>query len=135
MVPITWFSKKQSTIETSVFGVKFVAIKQGMETLHRFRYKFCMMGVQLSGPSFIYGGDNMSVIHNMQRPESTLKQKSNSVCYHAMHKAVATMGECLMGHISTQHDNPADICMKVIPGGHKCDHLIGLILYDLANHS
>lgn len=36
MVPITWFSKKQqSTIETSVFGAKFVAMKQGMEPLVR----------------------------------------------------------------------------------------------------
>jgi hypothetical protein len=26
--PITWFSKKQSTIETSVFGAEFVALKQ-----------------------------------------------------------------------------------------------------------
>ena len=80
MAPITWFSKKQSTIETSVFGAEFVAMKQGIETLRGLRYKLRMMGVPLSGPSYIYG-DNMSVIHNTQRPESTLKKKSNSVCY------------------------------------------------------
>ncbi|KAI2507295.1 Reverse transcriptase (RNA-dependent DNA polymerase) [Fragilaria crotonensis] len=122
--PITWFSKKQSTIETSVFGAEFVAMKQGMETLRGLRYKLRMMGVSLSGPSYIYG-DNMSVVHNTQRPESTLK-KSNSVCYHAVREAVA-MGECLVGHVST-HDNPADICTKIIPGGQKRDHLVGLIL-------
>ena len=27
-------SKKQATIETSVFGVEFVALKHGMECLH-----------------------------------------------------------------------------------------------------
>ena len=90
------------------------------------------MGVPLSGPSYIYG-DNMSIIHNTQRPESTLKKKSNSVCYHAVHKAVA-MGECLMGHVST-HDNPADICTKIMPGGQKRDHLIGLIVYNLTDHT
>ena len=90
------------------------------------------MCVPLSGPSFIYG-DNMSVIHNTQRPESTLKKKSNSVCYHAVREAVA-MDECLTGHVST-HDNPADICTKIMPGGQKRGHLIGLILYDLADHS
>jgi hypothetical protein len=129
---ITWFSKKQSTIETSVFGAEFVALKQGMEALRGIRYKLRMMGVELSGPSYIYG-DNMSVIHNTQRPESTLKKKSNAVCYHAVREAVA-MGECLTGHVST-HDNPADICTKLIPGGQKRDHLVGLILYDIADHS
>ncbi|KAI2513193.1 hypothetical protein MHU86_1231 [Fragilaria crotonensis] len=129
--PITWFSKKQSTIETSVFGAEFVAMKQGMETLRGLRYKLRMMGVSLSGPSYIYG-DNMSVVHNTQRPESTLKKKSNSVCYHAVREAVA-MGECLVGHVST-HDNPADICTKIIPGGQKRDHLVGLILHDITDH-
>jgi hypothetical protein len=33
-----------------------------------------MMGVQINGPSYIYG-DHMSVIHNTQWPESTLKKK------------------------------------------------------------
>ncbi|KAI2498678.1 hypothetical protein MHU86_15800 [Fragilaria crotonensis] len=127
LAPITWYSKQQSTIETSVFGAEFVAMKQGMETLRGIRYKLRMMGASLSGPSFIYG-DNMSVIHNTQRPELTLKKKSNAVCYHAIREAVA-MGECLTGHVST-HDNPADICTKIIPGGQKQDHLVGLILYD-----
>jgi hypothetical protein len=128
--PITWFSKKQSTIKTSVFGAEFVAMKQGMETLRGIRYKLRMMGVLLSGPSFIFG-DNMSVVHNTQRPESILKKKSNSVCYYAVREAVA-MGECLVGHVST-NDNPADICTKIIPGGQKRDHLVGLILYIYTN--
>ena len=34
---IMWKSKKQPTIETSVFGAKFVAIKYGMETLRVLR--------------------------------------------------------------------------------------------------
>ena len=72
------------------------------------------------------------MIQNMQRPESTLKKKSNSVCYYAVREAVA-MGECLTGHVST-HDNPADIRMQIIPGGQKCDQPLGLILYDLADH-
>ena len=109
-------------------------MKQGMEALCGLRYKLRMLGVPLSGPSkYIYGG-NMSVIHNTQQPESTLKKKSNSVCYHAVRKAVA-MSECQMGHVST-HDNPANICTKIMPGGQKeRDHLIGLILYNLTDHT
>ena len=57
-------SKKQATIETSVFGAEFVAMKIGMETIRVLRYKLRMMVVPILGLSLIYG-DNMSVIHNM----------------------------------------------------------------------
>ena len=49
-----WLSKKQSTIETSVFGVEFVAIKQGIGALRGLRYKLRMMGIQISSPSNTY---------------------------------------------------------------------------------
>ncbi len=52
-------------IETSVFGAEFIAMKQGMEALRCLRYKLQMMGVSVSGPSYIYG-DKMFVIHNTQ---------------------------------------------------------------------
>jgi hypothetical protein len=128
MTPIVWHSMKQSTISTSMFGAEFVAMKQGMGALRGLWYKLWMMGVQLNGPSYVYG-DNMSVIHNTQWPKSTVKKKSNSVCYHTVHESVA-MGKSLTGHIS-MHDNPADICTKIIPSGMKWDHFVSLILYDL----
>jgi hypothetical protein len=59
----------------------------------------------------------MSVIHNTQRPESTLKKKSNSICYHFCRESVA-MGETMTAHIRSEN-NPADICTKLIPGGTK----------------
>jgi hypothetical protein len=65
MAPIAWHSKKQATVETSIFGAEFVAMKQGMEALRGLCDKLRMMGVSVSGPSYIYG-DNMSVIHNTQ---------------------------------------------------------------------
>ena len=64
-------------------------------------------------PSYMYG-DNMSVVTNMSRPESTLKKKSNSICYHAVHEAVA-MGESLVAHIPTK-TNLADLFTKVLYG-------------------
>ena len=36
---VQWFSKKQSTVETSVFGAEFVAVKQGIDALRGLRYK------------------------------------------------------------------------------------------------
>eukprot|EP00804_Cyclotella_cryptica_P014689 CCRYP_012691-RE/>CCRYP_012691-RE protein AED:0.35 eAED:0.35 QI:0/-1/0/1/-1/1/1/0/231 len=106
-------SKKQATIETSVFGAEFVALKHGMERLCSLRYTLGMMGVSISGPSYIYG-DNMSVIHNTQRCECTLKKKSHSLCYHATRESVA-MGESLTGRIATDK-NVADLLTKVLYG-------------------
>ena len=70
-----------------------------METLHGITYKLRMIGVTISGPSYIYG-DNMSVIHNTQRSESTLKYKSNYIFYLAVCESVG-MGESLTGHVET----------------------------------
>jgi hypothetical protein len=83
MAPLVWFSKRQSTVESSVFGAEFVAMKNGIETCRDFCYKLRMMGVNLSGPTYVYG-DNMYIVQNIQRPESVLKKKSNSIWYHAI---------------------------------------------------
>jgi hypothetical protein len=88
MAPIVWFSKRQPTVESSVFGAEFGAMKNGIETCRELHYKLRMMGVALSGPTFVYG-DNVSVVHNTHRPESILKNKSNSICYHAVRESAA----------------------------------------------
>jgi hypothetical protein len=87
-----------------------------------------MIGVTLSGPTFVYG-DNMSVVRNTQRPESVLKKKkSNSICYHTVRES-AIMGESIIGHVPYV-DNPDDIFTKAVTGGQKRNHLIRLILHD-----
>ena len=58
-------SKKQPIIETYVFGAEFVVLKHVMEALRVIFYKLRMMGLPLSGCSYVYGG-NMPVIHNNQ---------------------------------------------------------------------
>jgi hypothetical protein len=121
---IQWLSEKQATIETSVFGAEFVAMKIGMESLRGLQYEQRMMGVPIDGPSLIYG-DNMSVIHNTLRPESTLKKKSNSIAYHAVRESVA-MGESLTGHVGT-NDNPADLATKVLYGKKRRDIVLKLL--------
>ena len=74
-------------------------MKHGVESLCGLRYKLRMMGVKILGPSYVYG-DNMSVIHKTSKLESTLKKKSNSICYHAVRESVA-MGEVAMGEVLT----------------------------------
>jgi hypothetical protein len=65
MLLINWLSQKQPTIESSIFGAEFVAMKLGVEVLRGIRYKLRMMGVPIAGPTYVYN-DNMSVIHNTQ---------------------------------------------------------------------
>ena len=97
-----------------MFGAELVALKVAMEAMRGMRCKLRMMGIEISGPTYAYG-DNMSVIHNTQRPESVLKKKSNSICYHAIRESVA-MGEMMTAHVRSA-DNPADICTKIISNG------------------
>ena len=127
---IDWVSKRQSTIETSVFGAEFVAMKHGMEKLRGLRYKLRMMGVPVDRHSFIYG-DNKSAITNSSKPESVLKKKCNSICYHACREAVA-MDECRFAHIKT-HDNWADFLTKVTSGPKRRD-LVSNVLYDIYDY-
>jgi hypothetical protein len=78
MAPIMWFSKHQPTVESSVFVEEFVAMNNGIETCRGLSYKLRMIGVALSGPTFVHG-DNMYVVQNTQRPEYVLKNNSNSI--------------------------------------------------------
>jgi hypothetical protein len=114
MALIDWVSKKQATIETSVFGAEFIAMKHGIEKLQGLHYKHCMMGIPLTGPSYIFA-DSKSQVANSTIPESTLKKKCKSICYHAMQESVA-MGESLITHIDSG-DNLSDLITKVTHGG------------------
>ncbi len=120
---VVWLSQKQPTIESSVIGTKFVAMKNGIEALCGICYKLRMMGVPLTGASYVYG-NNMSVIHNTHRPESTLRKKNLSIYYHAV-----AIGEILTTHIKTDN-NLSDFLTKVT-FGQKRRHLVGNVLYDL----
>ena len=81
---------------TSVSGAEFVAIKQGIHVCRGLWNKLRMMGICISGPSYILG-DNISMVHITARAESVLKKERNSVCYHVAHESVG-MGESLVGN-------------------------------------
>ena len=87
-----------------------------------------MMGIGITSPTYTLG-DNMSVIFNTSRPESMLRKKSNSICYHTVREYIA-VGEMITGH-EPSVTNPADICTKVLPGGKRRVDLVGGILFDL----
>ena len=88
------------------------------------------MGILISGPLLVYG-NNMLVIHNSQWPESLLKKKCNSICYHGICESVA-MGETLTTHVPALH-NYADLLLKVLYG-QKHRQLVEGILHDIYDY-
>ena len=86
--PVYWWSKKQTSVESSSFGSEFVAMKQCCEYMRGLRYKLRIMGILVEGPICIYG-DNQSVLANTTIPDSTLKKMSQSIAYHFVHEGVA----------------------------------------------
>ena len=124
--PITWFSKKQTSVETSSFGSEFVAMKHGTEYVRGLRYKLRMMGIPVEGPTYIYG-DNQSVLFNTTIPESTLKRKSQSICYHFVREGSAR-DEWRTAYVNTK-DNPSDLMTKPVPSGQLRMKLVRMVLH------
>eukprot|EP00804_Cyclotella_cryptica_P019278 CCRYP_006153-RA/>CCRYP_006153-RA protein AED:0.37 eAED:0.37 QI:344/-1/0/1/-1/1/1/0/133 len=124
---IDWLSKKQSMVETSVFGAEFCAKKRGIENLCGIRYKLRMMGVPMKGASYMYR-NNMSVVTNLSKPELTLWKILNLICYHAVCEAVA-MGKALVAHIPAKK-NLADLFTKVLYGQTR-RFLVSRMLWDV----
>jgi hypothetical protein len=83
-----WMSRKQTSIEWSSFGSEFVAMKQCCEYLRSLHYKLRMMGIPVLGPVYICG-DNQFVLANTTIPDSTLKKKTQSICYHFLREFAA----------------------------------------------
>ena len=86
--PISWYSKRQNTVETSTFGSEFIAMKTAVELVEGLRYKLRMFGVPLDGPTNIFC-NNEAAVKNVTNPESTLKRKHNSIAYHRAREAIA----------------------------------------------
>jgi hypothetical protein len=123
--PILWYTKQQSTVETSSFCSEFCALKTAVEMIKGLRYKLRMMGVEIDGPTQVRV-DNQSVVKNSSLPESTLKKKSHSIAYHYVRENVAN-GTIRIGYESTT-TNLAD-CLSKPQSGAKRRELVSQILY------
>ena len=125
---VHWFSKKQTSVETSSFGSEFVAMKQCCEYLRGLRYKLRMMGIPVEGPAYIEG-DNQSVLANTTVPDSILKKKSQSIAYHFVREGAAR-DEWRTAYVNT-HDNEADLLTKLLPSGEKRKGFVRRLLHHI----
>jgi hypothetical protein len=86
--PVTWESKRQSSVQTSTFGAEFTALKKAVEKVITIRYHLRSMGVKVGVATPIWV-DNMSVILNATNPGSTLNKKHVALAYHFVREHVA----------------------------------------------
>ena len=126
--PIYWSSKKQTSVESSSFGSEFVAMKQCCDYLRGLRYKLRMMGIPCEGPAYIQG-DNQSVLANTTIPDSTLRKKNQSLCYHFVREGAAR-DEWRTTYVNT-HNNEADLLTKLLPSGEKRKGFVRSILHHI----
>ena len=126
---VYWTSKKQTTVETSLFGRKFMAMKHATEYVRGLRYKLRSMGIPVVECTYIYG-DNKSVLVNLGTPHSQLKKKSNSVAFHHVREGSA-LDEWRTSYINT-HDNIADLMTKHLSSGEKRTKFCKMLLHFLS---
>ena len=125
---VYWWSKKQTSVESSSFGSEFVAMKQCCEYVSGLRYKLRMMGIPVEEPTCIYG-DNHSVLVSTTIPDSTLKKKSQSIAYHFVCEGAAR-DEWRTSYVNT-HENEADLLTKQLPHGEKRKGFVSNILHHI----
>jgi hypothetical protein len=111
--PIIWFSKAQTTVETSTLGSEFIAMKIAVELLEALRYRLRMFSIQIDGASNVFY-DNKSVVSNSTVPESMLKKKHNAIAYHRVRESVAS-GALRIAYVQSKSNN-ADLLTKPLPG-------------------
>ena len=85
--PIFWFSKNQTSVETSSVGAKFIAIKVCCEYIMGLTSKLRLMGIPVDLPAYV-SGDNKYVLANTSFLHSKLKKKSSSIDYHLVREGV-----------------------------------------------
>ena len=129
--PIYWFSKKQTSCETSTYGSEFIAMKTACEYVRGLRYKLRMMGLRVDEPAYIYG-DNQSVLANSGNPGATLKKKTSAIAYHFVREG-CVRDEWRTWYINT-HENVADLFTKPLPNNEKRWGFVSKFLAYLAPH-
>ena len=122
---IIWFSKKQTSIETSSFGSEFFAVKTAVEMVEGLRHKLRMMGVPINGPCNVKA-NNMCMVTNSSVPDSRLKKKSNLIAFCCVRERAATGAVTI--NCEPTDTNIADMLTKTQSGAVR-KRLAGFILH------
>ena len=73
-IPIGWFSKLQSSVQSATFGAELMDLNKVIEEVVAHRYYLRSFGVSVTNPTAAHA-DNLSVLRNTTNPGSTLQKK------------------------------------------------------------
>ena len=99
---IFWYSKRQTTVETAVYGSEYIAGKIGVDLVDGLIYKLQMFGIPVEG-KFNMFIDNESMFKSSTIPASVNKKKHTYVAFHRIregNKRERTIGR---GYYSRGH--------------------------------
>jgi hypothetical protein len=86
--PIEWFSKKQTTVETTTYGLEFIAARTCVNQIIDLRTYLRYLGVPIREYSSIFG-DNKTVVDGATIPHAKLHKRHNALSFHRLHEAMA----------------------------------------------
>ena len=107
--PFEWTSKKQSTVEASIYGAEFVVLRLVVEQIRANRMFLRLIGLSLDGPTWVLC-DNLAVVRSVSTPDQVLKKKHLAVALHLAREAVAS-GMIQIVYVPSRR-NLADVCTK-----------------------
>ena len=90
--PLTWSSRRQSSIPSSTYAAEFAALCTATEEAIALRYMLRSLGCNIGGPGEFptrIFGDNLSVILNSQNPAAYLSKKYVSILFHVVQEEIS----------------------------------------------
>ena len=109
MMPINWYSKKQATVETVIYGSEFMAARTCVDQVMDLWLTLCYLGVPIREKSYMFG-DNKTIVDSSSKPHAKLHRRHNTLSFHHVHEAVVSMFISFT-YLDSKY-NPADIVSK-----------------------
>jgi hypothetical protein len=103
---VDWYSKRQATVETAMFGSEFTAAQIAVDQIIDLQTTLQYLGVPVHHKSYMFG-DNQAVVMNSS---TSLNKRHNALSYHRAREMIAA--KILGYYLIDVKLNPADIVSK-----------------------
>lgn len=107
--PIDYYTKKQPVVETATYGSEYMAARVATEQIIELRTFLRYLGVNLKGPTFMFG-DNKSVVDSSNLPKARLHKRHVLLSFHRVREAISA--KIIRFIYIPGSINPADILSK-----------------------
>jgi hypothetical protein len=80
-MPIDWYSKKQTTVETATYGIEFIAAHTCIDQVINLRLTLCYLSVPICNVSYIFG-NNKTIVQSATQPHAKIHKQHNTLSFH-----------------------------------------------------